>query len=236
MPEGAFDGGGGVTYVCAPMSDPASDSAREQANARAAEIARRYREEAPRAPEGGLSLFEIFPANAEIEMEIGFGRGQFLQQRTVAAPGAYLLGLEIKKKLVYQVAQRFERMQLSRVRVMSGDVRAVLPGIQPEAALARVFMSFPDPWWKKRHAKRRLFSAELIGQVARVLRPGGELFVQTDVEERMQEGLADLREHPAFELPDGGILDHNPFGAQSNRETRAIEDGLPVYRILARKR
>ena len=115
------------------MTDPASDSAREQANARAAEIARRYREEAPRVPEGGLDLFEIFPANTEIEMEIGFGRGQFLAQRSSAAPGAHLLGLEIKKKLVYQVAQRFERMQLSRVRVMSGDVRTVLPGIQPEA-------------------------------------------------------------------------------------------------------
>lgn len=218
------------------MTDPARDSAREQANARAAEIARRYREHAPRAPEAGLNFFEVFPANAEIEMEIGFGRGQFLEQRSSAAPGVYLLGLEIKKKLVYQVAQRFERLQLSRVRVMSGDVRTVLPAMQPEGALARVFMSFPDPWWKKRHAKRRLFSAELIAQVARLLRPGGELFVQTDVEERMQEGVTDLRDSPAFELPNGGMLDHNPFGAQSNRETRAIQDGLPVYRILARKR
>src|SRR5262245_4718329 len=163
------------------MTDPASDRAREQANARAAEIARRYREHAPRAPEHGFNLFEVFPANAEIEMEIGFGRGQFLAQRSAAAPGVHLLGLEIKKKLVYQVAERFERQQLSRVRVMSGDVRAVLPGIQPEAAVARVFMHFPDPWWKKRHAKRRLFGDELIGQVARLLRPGGELFVQTDV-------------------------------------------------------
>jgi tRNA (guanine-N7-)-methyltransferase len=217
------------------MTEPGSESAREQANARAAAIARRYREEAPRAPDSGLNLFEIFPPNAEIEMEIGFGRGQFLAQRTAAAPDAYLLGLEIKKKLVYQVAQRLERLQLSRVCVMSGDVRAVLPGIVPEACLARVFMHFPDPWWKKRHAKRRLLGDELIGQVARLLRPGGELFVQTDVEERAQVGLAQLREHPAFELPDGGMLDHNPYGARSNREQRAIEDGLPVFRVLARK-
>lgn len=218
------------------MTDPGSDSPREQANARAAEIARRYREQAPRAPEAGLNLFEIFPPSAEIEMEIGFGRGQFLQQRSAAAPDAHLLGLEIKKKLVYQVAQRFERMQLSRVRVMSGDVRAILPGIHPGAAIARVFMHFPDPWWKKRHAKRRLFSGELIDQVARLLRPGGELFVQTDVEERALEGLAQLSEHAAFELPDGGLIDENPYGARSNREQRAIEDGLPVYRVLARKR
>ena len=54
--------------------------------------------------------------------------------------------------------------------------------------------------------------------------------MQTDVEERMQEGLADLRESPAFELPNGGVLDHNPFGAQSNRETardRRRATGVP---------
>jgi tRNA (guanine-N7-)-methyltransferase len=218
------------------MTDPASEGARAQANARAAEIARRYREEAPRAPEGALDLFELFPENAEIEMEIGFGRGQFLIQRSAAAPDAHLLGLEIKKKLAYQVAQRCARLALARVCVMSGDIRTVLPNVGPDAALARVFMHFPDPWWKKRHAKRRLFGDELIGQVARLLRPGGELFVQTDVEERALEGLEQLREHAAFELPDGGLIDENPYGARSNREQRAIEDGLPVYRVLARRR
>jgi tRNA (guanine-N7-)-methyltransferase len=218
------------------MTDPAPDGSRAQANARAAEIARRYREQAPRAPESGLDLFEIFPPNSEIEMEIGFGRGQFLVQRSAAAPGSYLLGLEIKKKLAYQVAQRCARMRLGRVHVLSGDARAVLPLVRPAAALARVFMHFPDPWWKKRHAKRRLFGDELIGQVARLLRPGGELFVQTDVEERALEGLAQLRECAAFELPGGGLIDENPYGARSNREQRAIEDGLPVYRVLALRR
>src|SRR5262249_13674342 len=162
-----FDGASDLPYVCAPMTDPAPDGSRAEANARAAEIARPYREQAPRAPETGLDLFEIFPPNSEIEMEIGFGRGQFLVQRSSAAPGSYLLGLEIKKKLAYQVAQRCARMRLGRVHVLSGDARAVLPLVRPAAAVARVFMHFPDPWWKKRHAKRRLFGDELIGQVAR---------------------------------------------------------------------
>jgi len=199
-------------------------------------IQRRYQELAPRIPEHGLDLFEIYAATAEIEMEIGFGRGMFLVQRAQAAPQVHLIGIEIKKKLAYRVEQRRQKLGLQRVRVLAGDVRAVLPQIRPEHALARVFVHFPDPWWKKRHAKRRVLAEPVLDQIARLLRARGELFVQTDVQERAEQCLAQLREHAAFELPGGGLLDHNPYAARSNREQRAIEDGLPVYRILALRR
>jgi tRNA (guanine-N7-)-methyltransferase len=98
-------------------------------------------------------------------------------------------------------------------------------------------MHFPDPWWKKRHLKRSLMGATLLDDVARVLVPGGEFFVQTDVEERAMLHLAALDRHPAFELAGrDGYLDENPYGARSNREVRAEADGLPVYRTLARTR
>ena len=218
------------------MTEPPTTASRALANARAAEIARLYREGAPRAPEHGFELFELFPENAEIEMEIGFGRGLFLIQRALAAPGAHLLGLELKKKLVYQVDRRCRRLGLSRVRALAGDARTILPGVRPDASIARVFMHFPDPWWKKRHQKRRLIADDMLAHIARLLRPGGELFIQTDVEERAQEALAQLRERPEFELPEGGLLDRNPYSALSNREQRAIGDGLPIYRVLARRR
>lgn len=201
-----------------------------------AELRVDYRALAPQAPEDGFDLFEIFAPTGEIEMEIGFGRGMFLLQRARAAPAAWLLGIEIKNKLVHRVEQRRRKLGLARVRVMAGDARSVLPGVRPDAALARVFVSFPDPWWKKRHAKRRLLAEPLLDQIARLLRPGGELFVQTDVAERAEQCLAQLNEHPAFELEHGGRIEDNPYGARSNREQRALTDGLPVHRILARRR
>lgn len=212
-----------------------SESSPKRRDERAAAIARLYRERAPRAPDRGFDLVEIFSSTAQIELEIGFGRGLFLIQRAAAAPSSQLLGLEIKQKLTYLVAQRCQRLGLSQVQVMAGDARAVLPGVTPNASLARAFIHFPDPWWKKRHAKRRLLGEDILDQLARLLRPGGELFIQTDVEERMQEGLRQLLAHPAFVLSDGGLLDHNPFGAVSNREQRAIADGVPIYRILAKR-
>jgi tRNA (guanine-N7-)-methyltransferase len=201
---------------------------------------RRYIALAPKAPEATIELEALWPALiGEIELEIGFGRGMFLFERAVAAPNTRLLGIEIKRKWAYLVEQRAKRLGLAHVRVFGGDAREILPRLAPEGGVTRVFMHFPDPWWKKRHAKRRLRGAETLDPLARLLRSGGELYLQTDVEERAETFVADLREHPDFEVPalgDSPYLVDNPFGARSNREKRAIEDGLPVYRILAKRR
>jgi len=98
-----------------------------------------------------------------------------------------------------------------------------------------VFVHFPDPWWKKRHRKRLVVRDAFLDQVARLLEPGGELFVQTDVEERATayEGLVGLDERfrPAGDAPSSPRLADNPYGARSPRERRAIADGLPVHRL-----
>lgn len=197
------------------------------------QLPRRYDELAPRPPEGPIELPRIAPKHREIELEIGFGRGMFVIERAQHAPHVFVLGIEIKRKWAYRVAQRCQRLGLQNVSVMAGDVREILPRISPQRGLARAFMHFPDPWWKKRHAKRRLVGDELLDALAAVLRPQGELFVQTDVEERAERFAQDLSEHAAFELQ--GRLEANPYGARSNREKRAIEDGLPVYRVLAHR-
>jgi len=197
---------------------------------------RRYLALAPAAPEGRIEVGSLFPTGGPLELEIGFGRGVFLIERTQAAPDARLLGIEIKRKWAYLVEQRLLRLALPNVRVFGGDARDILLRLSPDASFERVFMHFPDPWWKKRHAKRRLRGSEMLDSLARLLRPGGEFFVQTDVEERAEVFVADLRAHHAFDVPEHCYLQENPYGARSNREKRAIEDGLPVYRILATRR
>ncbi len=197
----------------------------------------RYRSLAPVPPlEGPLMPALLWPDASEIELEIGFGHGLFLYERAGARPDAHLIGLEIKRKWAYLVAERCARRGLDNVTVWAADARGFLPRLA-SASLARVFMHFPDPWWKKRHLKRSLVGDTLLEQIARALRPAGELFLQTDVRERAELHLAALVRHPAFELGgQAGYLDANPYGARSNREQRASQDGLPIYRTLARRR
>lgn len=188
---------------------------------------------APALPEGAIDPNAHLPGEGPLELEIGFGRGLFLFERAAAHPEVRMLGVEIKRKWAYKVEQRAIALELANVKVWSGDARLLLAEL-PEASLTRVFMHFPDPWWKKRHQARRLTGNVLLDAIARVLKPDGELFVQTDVQERADRHLEAITEHPDFGLGgDGGLLQHNPYDGRSNREVRADEDGLPVYRTLA---
>lgn len=197
----------------------------------------RYDAMAPRAPEGAFSLSALLPGEGPLELDIGFGRGLSLFERAAASPESRILGVEVKAKWAYKVAQRVERRELSgRIAVLCGDARDLLARAEPDGCLARVFVHFPDPWWKKRHAHRMVVGMPLLDSLGRLLVPGGELYIQTDVEERARAYVEALEAHPAFELAaQGGLVEANPFGARSNREKRAEEDGLPVYRALARR-
>ncbi|MDQ3037976.1 MAG: tRNA (guanosine(46)-N7)-methyltransferase TrmB [Myxococcota bacterium] len=190
----------------------------------------RYELLARTAPEGTVDLGALVPGEGPLELEIGFGRGRFLLERARAAPGSRIVGLEIKAKWAHLVELRRVREELANVVALRADARTVLARSGPDASVARVFIHFPDPWWKKRHAKRRVLDEDLLDHLARLLAPGGELFVQTDVEDRGADMRAGIEAQGAFELVPCEV---NTYGARSNREVRAEEDGLPVHRILA---
>jgi tRNA (guanine-N7-)-methyltransferase len=193
---------------------------------------RLYRDRAPRAPEGRFSLEQILEGRGPIELDIGFGRGLSLLERTEAAPQSRIIGIEIKTKLAYQVDQRVRKQGLRNVAVLQGDAREILKRAGPDGSVRRAAIHFPDPWWKKRHQKRRVLGDALLNELGRLMHPGGELFIQTDVEHRAEQYVEQLRRHPHF-TSDSGYVDENPFRARSNREKRAVEDGLPLWRIVA---
>lgn len=147
-----------------------------------------------------------------------------------------MLGFEIRRKWATIVDNKLKAQGLgSRGRVFYEDARSALSRVPP-ASLTRVYIHFPDPWWKKRHEKRLVVSPPLLPDVVRALVPGGELFVQTDVEDRAAEYQAAIDAAPGLvSAPGGPRLAENPFLARSPREHRAIKDGLPIHRLLYRK-
>lgn len=192
-------------------------------------------EDAPKLPEGERVDARTLVSGAWLELEIGPGRGGFLFERAAACP-AGLIGLEVRRKWSQIVDTRLAKAGLgARARVFAEDARAALPRLGPDGAFRRVFLHFPDPWWKKRHQKRLVMGDGLLTDVARLLAPSGELYIQTDVAERAELYEAQVRKCPEF-LPAGDVegspwMADNPYEARSPREHRAIQDGLPVHRM-----
>ncbi|MCA9624377.1 MAG: tRNA (guanine-N7)-methyltransferase, partial [Myxococcales bacterium] len=177
----------------------------------------------PRLPEGEeVPTADLLGGEGPLEIEIGPGRGAFVVERAAAAPEHRVLGLEIRRKWAQNVDERLGRLGLHpRVRVLCEDAKLALPRLVPDASVARFFVSFPDPWWKKRHQKRLVVVDPLVDQILRLLVDDGELFVQTDVPERFDEYRARLDAkgelEPAGDEPGSPVIADNPYGALSNR-------------------
>ena len=193
---------------------------------------------APRLPEAAhIDVRHVLEVPTErLEIEVGPGRGGFMMDRLAAREDVGLIGLEVKRKWVTIVNERLVRAALGRRgQVFAEDARLALPRLGPDGAIDAFFFLFPDPWWKKRHRKRLVLEPTLLDQVARLLRPRGELFVQTDVEDRAALYESEIDAHrsftPAGDGPRSARLSENPYQGRSHRERRAIDDAIPIYRL-----
>ena len=143
-------------------------------------------------------LGEIFAAAVkDVWLEIGFGGGEHLLWQARSNPHVGLIGCEPFEGGVVKVLSAIEEEKLSNIRVHADDARPLLRWL-PHAGIARTFILFPDPWPKKRHQKRRLVSPATLGELARVMRPGAELRVATDIGDYARWMLSAMRGQQSF--------------------------------------
>lgn len=154
----------------------------------------------PLPPSGRtLDPAQLFPASlADVWLEIGFGAGEHLAAMARAHPCAGLIGCEPFVNGVAAVVAAVERERLANVRVFDDDARLLLPHL-PDACLGRVFVLFPDPWPKARHAERRIIGAETLDALARVMRAGAELRFASDHPLMVRWTLEHVTGHAAFD-------------------------------------
>lgn len=178
------------------------------------------------------------PPDTDVEVELGCADARFLFERAPQHPGVDFIGLEIREPLVKTVNEMASEQNLPNLRAVFCNINVHLPILFPDRSIARMYINFPDPWFKQRHKKRRLVTDELVGMLHAKLRPGGELFFQSDVFDLALDAMEVIEGAPhllANTLGPWSFMRDNPYGAKSLREVRCEERGMRIWRMCYRR-
>jgi tRNA (guanine-N7-)-methyltransferase len=174
----------------------------------------------------------FFGRTAQVEVEVGSGKGLFLAGAARANPDRDYLGIEVARKYARYAAAKLARQEATNAALIRGDGLALFRAWFPPVSLSAVHVYFPDPWWKKRHKKRRVLNEDFLRDVERTLLPDGRLHFWTDVEEYFQATLELVAAAtklagplPVVESPAEHDLDY-----RTHFERRTRKNAEPVFR------
>ncbi len=187
-----------------------------------------------------MALNDVRAANGErfrreidsarpLEIEIGFGRGDFLLDRAARMPESRFVGFEVRTKAVRLALRRVEKRGLENLWLSDDDVRVGLPPAIPDGRVDAMHVLFPDPWWKAQHKVKRLFSPPFVDLLAAKIRPGGYLHFKSDVEPYGALVRHLVGSHPAFCDHCPGLAERVGPYVPTHREHWCRENGMPVW-------
>ena len=180
-----------------------------------------------------VDLVEVFAdPRLPLHLDIGCARGRFLLKMAAEQPGWNYLGVEIREPLVDEANRLAKEAGLENLHYVFCNAMLWLDRLLssvPDKILQTVTIQFPDPWFKNKHAKRRMVNRELVDMISKHLASEAEVFVQTDIsrladEMFLQFRISDFYEERSVEL--------NPFPIKTEREIAVETKGLPIYRRL----
>ena len=177
-----------------------------------------------------LDLQQLFGAvPSALWLEIGFGAGEHLAAQAAAHPDIAFIGAEVFVNGVASLLDHLRRQAIANVRIFADDARLLLPAL-PAASLERVFLLFPDPWPKQRHAARRFVCRDTLDRLALLMRPGAELRIASDDPGLIEWTLRQALAHPAFAWPRGDWRSRPSDWVATRYETKALAAGRrPAY-------
>lgn len=179
----------------------------------------------------------VFGRGAPLEVEVGSGKGLFLCGAAAEHPEINYLGTEIVTKYARFTAARLVKRDLANARIVHGDALRLFREFLPDESLRAVHVYFPDPWWKKRHHKRRVMNEPFLRDVQRTLEPDGTLHFWTDVQEYFEQSLELIASQTEltgpFDVPEDEPAHDLDYRTHFERRMRL--HGEPVYRAEFRK-
>ena len=183
------------------------------------------------------SLIEMFDdSKLNLHLDIGCASGEFLFNLALENTNWNYLGIEIRERLVNTAKLKARNKKIKNLYFVFGNVHNILSDFHNEFIiknLKSISFNFPDPWFKKRHYKRRVIQPELINILSNSLQKGALIFVKTDVKDLFDYMDWTISSNFSFKTIDkkdfNFIRSFNPNKLKTNREKYVIDNQLNIF-------
>ncbi len=181
-----------------------------------------------------MTAFEA--SDRPVMVEVGFGMGHALAHFAGGHRDWTCIGIELYRPGIGSLILQCESLGLDNVRIVEGDAVTALAR-WPSASVRLAAVYFPDPWPKRRHGKRRLIQPPFLGEVARLLEPGGRLLMATDWAPYARSMLATADAEPALanEADPGNFSERPTERPETHFEARGRESGRVIWDLAYAK-
>lgn len=180
------------------------------------------------------SLSEVFGNDNPVYMEIGCGKGKFVEQIALRNPDINFIAVEMVSNVCVSAMELVEAAGLKNVRFLIANAENI-GEIFAEQSISRIYLNFSCPYPKRRYTKHRLTHERFLKQYRKILIPYGEIHLKTDKKEFFEFSLNSFCEcgftlkNICFDLHssdfEGNIV--------TEYEQRFVSQGLPIYRVEA---
>ncbi len=173
-----------------------------------------------------------------IHIDIGSAKGEFLIALATKYTDWNFMGLEIREPLVRMSEKKRKKLELDNLKFLFCNVNVSLDEWLSDldcGQLKRVSIQFPDPWFKRKHFKRRVLNINLLQSIAKNMSKDGEIFIQSDIFKLFESMTNMIDKSRYFNRKDEGnfrFLDKNPYDSMTDRELLSLKKNLPIYRVI----
>ena len=181
-------------------------------------------------------LFE--KSHYPIHLDIGSAKGEFLIELATKYPDWNFVGLEIREPLVSLCEKKRRKLELTNLKFLFCNVNVSLDEWLSDldfGQLKRVSIQFPDPWFKRKHFKRRVLKTNILNSIAKAMSKDGEIFIQSDIFKLIEYMTNTIDKNIYFTRKNVGDLrsiDKNPYNVMTDREIFSLKKNLLIYRVM----
>ena len=186
-----------------------------------------------------LDSQSLFDNDRPLEIEVGSGKGLYMATASEKNPLHNFLGIEIATKYAKHAAARLARAGRPNARMVAGNAEPLFDAKIAPGSLEAVHVYFPDPWWKKRHRKRRVVNETSVRNFSTALRSGGRFHFWTDVLDYFEmtiEMIAEIVPEFGVPIPEEEEESSHDLDYRTHFERRSRQNRIPVYRVRYEKR